>query len=99
MARFKGSSRFLALYRCEGPGTWIASNGSAGLTRQFQHMAFGAALALVNDFHKPRTSCSRRRPATRSVRQVATVCATARTAKAKLATVKHAVDRHGETGA
>jgi hypothetical protein len=23
------------------------------LTRQFQHMAFGAALALVNDFHPP----------------------------------------------
>ena len=22
------------------------------LTRQFQHMAFGAALALVNDFHQ-----------------------------------------------
>jgi hypothetical protein len=56
MARFKGSSRFLARYRCEGPRTWIASNGSADLTRQFLHMAFSAAPALVNDFYKPRTS-------------------------------------------
>jgi hypothetical protein len=45
------------------------------------------------------TTRSRRRPATTSIRQVATVCATARTAKAKLATVKPRPIVMDETGA
>jgi Sigma-70 region 2 len=58
----KGGGRFLALYGCEGTKMDYeqqvrrASVGDVKafveLTRQFQHMAFGAALALLKDFHQ-----------------------------------------------
>src|SRR6516164_2021079 len=59
---FKGGSGFLALYGYEGPQHGLRAtvcragrgdvNAFVELTRQFQHFAFGVALALVNDFQQ-----------------------------------------------